>query len=144
MVFDELAEWVKLQMTGKNTRSCSTLPSSFHQAWLLVKIMHQIDVKMAHDLWKWTNKAPSETKLQNYTTIVVFQSNVVLHKQECETLCWSLLTIIFHICLLQITLYHLQESTSIKKHKQPSNLPTEVEKSLFLYRDSIGILQFHM
>ena len=60
-------------------------------------------------MWKWPmtyeneqTKHQSETKLQNYTTIVVFQSNVVLHKQECETLCWSLLTIIFHIYLFAI------------------------------------------
>ena len=63
---------------------------------------------------------------------------------------WNSMLIIINYNFLYLFVYYklhfiiYKNQHQIKKHKQRSNLPIEVEKSPSLYRDSIGILQFHM
>ena len=61
--FDELAERVKLQMTGKNTRSCSTFTFQFASG-LASGINNASNMTYENE----QTKHQSETKLQNYTT----------------------------------------------------------------------------
>ena len=101
MVFDELAERVKLQMTGNNTRSCSTFTFQFASG--LASGINNASNRCENGPWPMKMNKQSTKVKQSFKiiqlTIVIFQSNVVLHKQGCETLCWSLLTIIFYMYL---------------------------------------------